>query len=225
MVEQLNSLDPADVAANLARIKAAIASAAASVGRDPGDVEVVAAVKYVPTDLVGVLAEAGVRVLGENRAQALAEKQGRWPDSFEWDFIGDLQSRKVPALIGKVRLIHSVASESALRRLEGPGGDRQRILIQVNVSGEEGKSGIEPAALGDFIARSPSPVAGLMTMPPLAADGEESRPWFRQLAGLAAEHGLEHLSMGTSQDFEVAVEEGATLVRIGSDLYLPSGGT
>jgi hypothetical protein len=158
-------------------------------------------------------------VLGENRAQALVEKQDRWPGMFEWDFIGDLQSRKVPGLIGRVRLIHSVATESALKKLDGPGGELQKILVQVNVAGETGKSGIAPADLKDFIARSPSPVVGLMTMPPLAADGESNRLWFRELARLAADHGLEQLSMGTSQDFEVAVEEGATLVRIGSDLY------
>ena len=141
---------------------------------------------------------------------------------FEWDFIGQLQSRRIRMIVPHVRLIHSVASESALRELARhrdlarPG---LRILIEVNVAGEVGKAGVAPQQLDHFIARAPLPVAGLMTMPPAADDPSESRPWFAALRELAAERGLEHLSMGTSQDYVVAAEEGATIVRIGTKLY------
>jgi hypothetical protein len=141
---------------------------------------------------------------------------------FEWDFIGQLQSRRVRLIVPHVRLIHSVSSESALRELERhrdlarPG---LRILIEVNLAGEAGKAGIVPEQLDAFIARAPVPVAGLMTMPPLSVDPENSRRWFAALRELAAERDLEHLSMGTSQDYVVAVEEGATIVRIGTKLY------
>jgi PLP dependent protein len=189
----------------------------ASAGRD--DVRVCAAIKYVPVDQLGVLAEAGVEIVGENRAQDLVAKQdalGR--DAFaEWHFIGALQSRKVRDVAPRVSLIHSVASDSALRQLEKH--PAREVLIEVNVAGEEGKAGIAPAELGDFIARCPAPVAGLMTMPPFAERPEDSRPHFAALAALAAEHGLRELSMGTTQDFEVAVQEGATIVRLGTVLY------
>ena len=163
------------------------------------------------------LAEAGIRLVGENRAQDLAAKQEAHRDLFQWDFIGALQSRKVKDVAPRVRLIHSVASESALAQLEKH--PAEEILIQVNVAGEEGKAGIAPEDLGDFVARSPLPVSGLMTMPPFTEDPEQSRPHFARLAELAAEHGLQRLSMGSSQDYEVAVEEGATIVRLGSVLY------
>ena len=155
--------------------------------------------------------------MGENRAQALLEKQEAHGELFTWDFIGALQSRKVKDVAPNVRLIHSVASDSVLRRLEGtPAGE---VLVQVNVAGEEGKEGVSPAELGDFIARCPVPVTGLMTMPPFTENPEDSRPHFARLAELAGEHGLARLSMGTSQDYAVAVEEGATIVRLGSVLY------
>jgi PLP dependent protein len=181
------------------------------------DVEVCAAIKYLPIDDLPVLAEAGVRLVGENRAQDLLAKQDRHGDLFEWDFIGALQSRKVKDVAPNVRLIHSVASESALRRLEQH--PAREVLVQVNVAGEEGKAGIAAEELGAFIRRCPVPVSGLMTMPPFADRPEDSRRWFATLAELAAEHGLERLSMGTTQDYEVAVEEGATIVRLGSILY------
>src|SRR5215217_7582687 len=178
----------------------------------PG-VEVLAAVKYVEADDLPALAEAGIELVGENRAQELLEKQAAHGDLFTWDFIGQLQSRKVKDVAPNVRLIHSLASESAMRKLEEhPAAE---VLIQVNVAGEEGKAGIAPAELGDFIAQCPVPVSGLMTMPPFAENPEESRPHFARLAELAADQGLRRLSMGTSQDYEVAAQEGATIVRLG----------
>jgi uncharacterized pyridoxal phosphate-containing UPF0001 family protein len=168
---------------------------------------------------MGALAEAGVTLVGENRLQDLEAKRERWADAFEWDFIGTLQSRKVKGIVPLVRLIHSVASDSALKELGKHGTPQTEVLVEVNVAGEESKAGIEPEALGDFIARSPVRVVGLMTMPPFAERPEESRPYFAHLAELAAEHGLERLSMGTSQDWQVAVEEGATIIRLGSVLY------
>ncbi len=181
------------------------------------DVEVLAAVKYVETADLPALAEAGIELVGENRAQELLEKQEAHGDLFTWDFIGQLQSRKVKDVAPHVRLIHSLASESAMSKLEQH--PAKEVLIQVNVAGEEEKAGIEPGELGDFIARCPVPVTGLMTMPPFVERAEDNRRHFARLAELAAEHGLSRLSMGTTQDYEVAVEEGATIVRLGSVLY------
>jgi len=181
------------------------------------EVEILAATKYVEAGDLLALAEGGIELVGENRAQDLLAKQERHRDLFTWDFIGAIQSRKLKDIAPNVRLIHSIASESALRRLEQhPAAE---ILIQVNVAGEESKEGVDPAELRSYIERSPSPVTGLMTMPPFAEDPEDSRRHFARLAELAAEHGLERLSMGTSQDYEVAVQEGATIVRLGSTLY------
>jgi uncharacterized pyridoxal phosphate-containing UPF0001 family protein len=163
------------------------------------------------------VAEAGVELVGENRAQDLLQKQERHRDLFAWDFIGALQSRKVRDVAPNVRLIHTVASDSVLRRLERH--PVEEVLVEVNVAGEEGKAGIAPAKLGDFIERCPVRVSGLMTMPPLVERPEENRRWFARLAELASEHRLERLSMGTTQDFEVAVQEGATIVRLGEVLY------
>jgi PLP dependent protein len=204
------------------REELALAAARAPASSARGEIEVLAAVKYLSADELPKLAEAGIRLVGENRAQDLQAKAAEHGELFEWDFIGQLQSRRVRLIVPHVRMIHSVASESALREIERhrelarPG---LRILIEVNVSGEEGKAGVAPDELDAFIARSPVPVAGLMTMPPLAADPELSRPWFAALRGLAQERGLEQLSMGTSQDYVVAAEEGATIVRIGTKLY------
>jgi uncharacterized pyridoxal phosphate-containing UPF0001 family protein len=180
-------------------------------------VEVCAAIKYLAADELPALAEGGIELVGENRAQDLLAKQQAHGDLFAWDFIGALQSRKLKDIAPNVRLIHSVASESALRRLEQ--SPAKEVLIQVNVAGEGSKEGIDPAELGDYVERCPVPVTGLMTMPPYAERPEDSRAHFARLAELAAEHGLERLSMGTSQDYEVAVEEGATIVRLGSVLY------
>jgi len=199
-----------------------VAAAAARAGRDPADVTVLAAVKYLDVSELGALADAGITVVGENRAQALQEKAARRPD-LHWHFIGQLQSRKVKVILPLVELVHSVASDSALEQLGRHGTPDTRVLVQVNVAREEGKAGIDPDELGAFIARCPVAVVGLMTMPPAAATPEESRPHFRRLAELAREHGLRELSMGTSQDFPVAVEEGATIVRVGSRLYHRDG--
>jgi pyridoxal phosphate enzyme (YggS family) len=181
------------------------------------EVEVLAATKYVEADDLPALAEAGIELVGENRAQDLLAKQERHGELFTWDFIGALQSRKLKDISPNVRLIHSIASESALRRLEQH--PAREVLIQVNVAGEDSKEGVDPAELASYIERCPCPVTGLMTMPPFADDPEDSRRHFARLAELAAEHGLERLSMGTSQDYEVAAQEGATIVRLGSVLY------
>jgi pyridoxal phosphate enzyme (YggS family) len=179
--------------------------------RAPG-VTIVAATKYVALEQMSVLAEAGVEVVGENRAQDLEAKHAQFADAFRWHFIGHLQSRKAKTVNETCELCHSLASESAARRLTIP------ALVEVNLAGEETKSGIAPHVLADFLALYPD-VRGLMTMPPATDDPEASRPYFRRLRELADAHGLKELSMGTSQDWEVAVEEGATLIRVGSTLY------
>ena len=210
---EFTGLRPEPIAANLARVRERIAGA----GGDPSEVEICAAVKYVGAAELPALAEAGIELVGENRAQDLAAKQADHADRFTWDFIGALQSRKVREIASAVRLIHSVASDSALRRLEQH--PVSEILVEVNVAEEDGKAGIAPAELGEFIARAPVAVTGLMTMPPAVARPEDNRRHFARLAELAAEHGLARLSMGTTQDFAVAVAEGATIVRLGSVLY------
>jgi PLP dependent protein len=217
MVELIGRLQAEVVRANLERVKREIADC----GRG-GQVEILAAVKYVALEQLGELARAGVTLVGENRAQELVAKRAAHQGAFTWDFIGALQSRKVAQIVPHVRYIHSVASDSALAQLGRHGTESTRILIEVNVSGEPGKAGIVPGELAGFIQRSPVPVVGLMTMPPLASDPEESRPHFAALRALALRHGLEQLSMGTSQDYLVAVQEGATIIRLGQSLYMPS---
>jgi pyridoxal phosphate enzyme (YggS family) len=207
------------VRANLAEVRERIAAAAARAGRDAAGVEIVGAAKYVPAGELGALADAGVTVLGENRVQDLQAKVDAYGDAFTWDFIGHVQSRKVKQIAPLVRLIHSVASDSVLEQLARHAAPELRVLVEVNVAGEAGKDGVAPDDLGAFVERCPVPVAGLMTMPPLAAVPEDSRRWFEALRELAAAHSLSELSMGTTQDYEVAVEEGATLVRIGTRLF------
>jgi pyridoxal phosphate enzyme (YggS family) len=175
-------------------------------------VTVVAATKYVPLDQFGALVDAGVEVVGENRAQDLAAKHAAFGDAFRWHFIGHLQSNKTKVVNAICELVHSVDSESTARRLTVP------ALLEVNLSAEPTKSGVAPGEIAGWLQRFPA-IRGLMTMPPLADDPEASRPFFRQLAELAGEYGLAELSMGTSQDWRVAVEEGATLVRVGSTLF------
>jgi len=209
MVEPVTNLDPARVRSNLAEIRAATGP----------DVEILAATKYVRTADLGALAEAGIELVGENRLQDLEEKQERWRESFTWDFIGNLQSRKVKRILPLVRLIHSVASDSALEQLSKHAGGGTEVLVEVNFSGEEEKGGIDPSELDAFIERCPVRVSGLMTMPPFTEDPEDSRPYFARLAELADERELPRLSMGTSQDWRVAVEEGATIIRLGSVLW------
>jgi hypothetical protein len=181
----------------------------------PG-VTVVAATKYAGLDEMALLAEAGVEVVGENRAQDLAAKHERFGERFRWHFIGHLQSRKAKDVSELCELVHSLSSLSAATRLTIP------ALVEVNLSGEESKSGIPRERLAAFLDEVRAlgvEVRGLMTMPPLADDPERSRPYFRELRELAGEHGLAELSMGTSQDYRVAAEEGATLVRVGSVLF------
>ena len=175
------------------------------------DVTVVVATKYITVDELAALAEAGVEVVGENRAQDLVAKQERYGDAFRWHFIGHLQSNKVKVVNRLCELVHSLDSESAAGRLTVP------TLLEVNLTGEASKSGVAPKDVGAWVERMPE-LRGLMTMPPLADEQEASRPWFRRLRELAEEHGLGELSMGTSQDWRVAVEEGATYVRVGSAL-------
>jgi PLP dependent protein len=206
----IHGLDPAKIAANLANVR----------GRAGEGVEILAATKYVPLEEMGALAEAGVELVGENRQQELEAKRERWGDAFAWDFIGNLQSRKVKRILPICRLVHSVASDSALEQLGRHGDARTEVLVEVNVAGEQGKGGIAPADLGAFLERCPVRVSGLMTMPPFSTDPEDSRPYFARLAELAAEHGLARLSMGTSQDWPVAVEEGATIIRLGTALFI-----
>ena len=210
---EFTGIDPDRVRANLEQVRSRIADA----GRAPDEVEICAAIKYVPVDELGALAQAGVTLVGENRAQDLVAKHERFADAFTWDFIGALQSRKVRDVAPVVRLIHSVASESVLRRLEAD--PAPEVLLQVNIAGEETKAGIAPGDVGRFMAECPVPVTGLMCMPPFVERAEDNRRWFAALAELAAEHGLERLSMGTTQDYEVAVAEGATIVRLGTVLY------
>ena len=222
MVELIESLRVERVRANLEAVRAEVAEAAALSGRDAREVEILAAGKYVRCEELSVLASAGVVLVGENRAQDLQEKVATHGDLFTWDFIGALQSKHVRAIVPHVRLIHSLASASAMRELERHVAHARpglRALVEVNLAGDPGKAGIVPGALDAFIARSPIPVVGLMTMPPLADDAEQSRPWFSALRELAHARGLGELSMGTTQDFAVAVQEGATIVRIGTRLY------
>ena len=197
-------MSPEAVRANLERIRAEVGLA----------VTIVAATKYVALDDMAVLAAAGVEVVGENRAQDLERKHAVYGEAFRWHFIGHLQSNKAKVVNGICELVHSLASESAAQRLTVP------ALIEVNLSGEPSKSGVTPEELPALLAAYPD-VRGLMTMPPAAAEPEDSRPYFRRLRELAAEHGLQELSMGTSQDYRVAVEEGATLIRVGSVLFGP----
>lgn len=205
-----HDIDPARVRANLEEVT----------GEAAGRAEVLVACKYVPVEEMGALVEAGVTLVGENRQQDLAVKHEAYAADFTWDFIGNLQSRKVKAILPLVRLIHSVGTDSALEQLGRHGTPETEVLIEVNVAEEEGKGGVAPAELPDFIARCPVRVVGLMTMPPFASDPEASRPHFARLAELAAANGLARLSMGTSQDWRVALDEGATIIRLGSALFV-----
>jgi pyridoxal phosphate enzyme (YggS family) len=211
------------VRGNLATVREEVDAAAARAGRDGSEVEIVAATKYVALEDLPILAEAGIAVVGENRAQDLEAKHAAHGDRFAWEFIGHLQSRKVRPVAGIVRRIHSLASHSALAQLERHARPGLQVLVEVNVAEEEDKSGLDPGGLGAFLERArsiePLDVVGLMTMPPLAARPGDSRRWFAALRELADAHGLAQLSMGTTQDFAVAVEEGATIVRIGTRLY------
>ncbi len=218
MVELIHGLDAERVRANLEQVRERIIAA----GADPERIEILAAVKYLPAEELGALAAGGIRIAGENRAQDLARKAAQAPPELTWDFIGHVQSRKVRDILPLVRYIHSVSSDSVLTQLGRHGDASTRVLVEVNVAGEAGKSGIASAELPAFLERCPVPVVGLMTMPPLAAAPEESRRHFAALRELAEAEGLPQLSMGTSQDYEVAVQEGATIIRLGTILYRES---
>jgi pyridoxal phosphate enzyme (YggS family) len=231
MAQLVEGLDAERVRTRLAETETRIARACERVGRKPEEVELLAATKYVSADALGALADAGVRLVGENVAADLEAKQELWGDRFTWDFIGHLQSRKTKIVLPRVRLIHSVESESVLRQIDRHASAKARVLLEVNVAGEESKYGVRPPNLDAFLETAAQFEAvrfvGLMTMPPLAASPEEARPHFAGLKALAERltgawsprHEFSVLSMGTSQDYEVAVEEGATICRIGSVLY------
>jgi uncharacterized pyridoxal phosphate-containing UPF0001 family protein len=205
-----HDIDPARLRARLEEVSAEAA----------GRAEALVACKYVPLEEMGALAAAGVALVGENRQQDLAAKHERCAADFTWDFIGNVQSRKVRQILPLVRLVHSVATDSVLEQLGRHGTPETEVLIEVNVAEEEGKGGVAPVDLADFIGRCPVRVSGLMTMPPFASDPEASRPHFARLAELAAANGLSRLSMGTSQDWRVALDEGATIIRLGSALFV-----
>jgi pyridoxal phosphate enzyme (YggS family) len=208
VAELIRGLNAGRIADNLARIREEIGDGA----------QILAAVKYVAVEELDALAEAGITVVGENRAQELEVKASAHPE-LTWDFIGHLQSRKVKQVLPYVRWVHSVASDSALKELEKHAAPQTEVLVEVNIAREEGKSGIDPGELDAFLERCPVTVVGLMTMPPMADRPDDSRRWFAALAELAGERGLRELSMGTSQDYAVAAQEGATIVRLGTILY------
>jgi pyridoxal phosphate enzyme (YggS family) len=226
-------LDPSDIAAGVTAAREVVADAARRAGREPGDVEIVAAVKYVDADDLPALHAAGIRRAGENRTDQLEAKQAAHGDLFTWDFIGHLQSRKVRELVGRVALVHALESESAAAQLESRSPAPQDVLVEVNTAADPSKYGVAPADLDGFLEQLAAlervAVRGLMTMPALAETPEDSRAAFAALRETAARaasrwagtHTFEVLSMGTSQDFAVAVEEGATLVRLGSVLLVP----
>jgi uncharacterized pyridoxal phosphate-containing UPF0001 family protein len=218
MVDLIHGLTAECVRSNLDHVRERIEA----VGGDPGRIEILAAVKYLPAGELAALVAGGITLAGENRAQDLTLKVPAGPDGLRWDFIGHLQSRKVREIVPLVRYIHSVASDSALGQLARHAGTSTRVLVEVNVAGEEGKSGISPGELPGFLERCPVPVVGLMTMPPLAERPEASRRHFAALRNLAEAHQLPELSMGTSQDYEVAVQEGSTIIRLGTILYRKS---
>jgi PLP dependent protein len=225
MAQLIEGLTVDGVRANVERVRSEIADAAGRAGRRADSVQLLAAVKYVAIDELPILAQAGISLVGENRAQELERKAvAPGGEELTWDFIGHLQSRKVKTILPLVRMIHSVGSDSVVEQLGRHAPVGTKVLVEVNIAGEEGKSGVAPAALDDFLDRTREvggvEVAGLMTMPPLASDPEDSRRWFAALAELAVARGLPELSMGTTQDFAVAVEEGATIVRVGTKLYL-----
>lgn len=211
MAELIRGLDPAAIAENLAEVRAEVGP----------DVQILAATKYVALEELGALVEAGVELYGENRAQDLAAKAAAHPD-VTWDFIGQLQSRKVKQILPLVRYVHSVGSESALDQLDRHGTDATRVLLQVNIAREDAKAGLHPDALPAALERAAGSawsVVGLMTMPPRAEHPADSARWFAALRDLAERHDLPELSMGTTQDYAVAAREGATIVRVGSRLY------
>jgi len=218
MAELIDDLDLASIVAARRQVEDEVSAACESAKRPRNSVEVLLASKYVPIEASGMLSDAGITLLGENRAQDLLARNSAFPESFTYDFIGRLQSRKVKQIVPLVRLIHSVATESVLGELEKHHLPGTKVLIQVNLDGNPDKEGVAPSELDEFIRLCPVEVVGLSTMPPLAREPEANRRQFAELRKLAGQRGLGELSMGTSQDFSVAIEEGATIVRVGSRL-------
>lgn len=214
-------IDPRVVRRCLTQARERIDRAAQRVGRDPRSIEILLASKYVALQDMGALAEAGVTLVGENRAQDLVEKADAYKETFTWDFIGTLQSRKVRIILPYVRMIHSLASVSALHALERHASEAKpglEVLIEVDLAGEQGKQGAPPELIPLFLERSPIPITGLAAMPPATNDPMQSKRWFAMLRELAEAHHLPKLSIGTSQDYLIAVEEGASIVRLGRSL-------
>jgi pyridoxal phosphate enzyme (YggS family) len=223
--------DVEKVRERFAEVEARVAAAAAAAGRDPAKTRVLVATKYVATEHLGALAEAGVRLIGENRAQDLVAKHGLYGDAFEYHFIGHLQSRKTRLVVPLISLIHSVSTMSVVQEIEARAANATKVLLEVNIAGEESKSGIAPAAADAFLEEAAAcgtvRFCGLMSMPPLSDDADTARAYFAQTRELAERlsstwqgtYTFDQLSMGTSADFEAAVQEGATIVRIGSVLF------
>ncbi|HEX2051071.1 MAG TPA: YggS family pyridoxal phosphate-dependent enzyme [Actinomycetota bacterium] len=221
------------VAERVAAVRERIARAAERAGRDPAGVRLVAVSKTFGADAVLEAARAGVTDFGENRAQELRHKAAAVGDAVTWHFVGHLQSNKVRAVVGVARVVHSVdrpGLAEALARRARSVGVVQDVLVEVNVAAEASKHGCEPPAapaLADEIASYDElALRGVMAIPPLAPDPEASRPHFRALAALRDEIAVRHpgavdLSMGMSGDFEVAIEEGATIVRVGEAIFGP----
>ena len=230
MVRQFTP-DPDTVRRRFADVEARVAAAAATAGRDPAEVRILVATKYVAAEHLGALREAGIRLIGENRAQDLVAKHELYGDAFDYHFIGHLQSRKTKVVLPRVSLIHSVGSRSVVQEIEARSENATDVLLEVNIAGEESKSGVPLAEVDAFLddaVRSPKVrFVGLMCMPPLSDDAEEARPYFvlaRELAqrlstSWSGTYTFDQLSMGTSADYEVATQEGATIVRVGSVLF------
>lgn len=214
-----------------AEVSERVADAARSAGRDPAAVRVLVATKYVAADHLGVLRDAGIRLIGENRAQDLAAKHELYGDAFEYHFIGHLQSRKVKTVVPLVSLIHSVGSRSSVEAIQSRAAGPTDVLLEVNIGGEESKSGVDPGAVDEFLEQAAAfdkvVFRGLMCMPPLFDEAEPARPYFARTRELASRlsaqwsgtYTFDQLSMGTSADYETAVQEGATIVRVGSVLF------
>ena len=230
MVRQFTP-DPDTVRRRFAEVEARVAAAAATAGRDPAGVRVLVATKYVAAEHLGALRDAGIRLIGENRAQDLVAKHELYGDAFDYHFIGHLQSRKTKLVLPLVSLIHSVGSMSVVQEIEARSANATDVLLEVNIAGEESKSGVPLAEVDAFLdeaaGRCKVRFVGLMCMPPLSGDAEEARPFFVQARELAQRlstswsgtYTFDQLSMGTSADYEVATQEGATIVRVGSVLF------
>jgi len=214
-----------------ADVEGRVAEAAAAAGRDPAGVRVLVATKYVAAEHLVALRDAGIRLIGENRAQDLVAKHELYGDAFDYHFIGHLQSRKTKLVLPIVSLIHSVGSLSVVQEIEARAANATDVLLEVNIGGEDSKSGVPLGQIDAFLDEASVCAkvhfTGLMCMPPLFDDAEAARPFFVRTRELAQRlsarwsgtYTFDQLSMGTSADYEVAVQEGATIVRVGSVLF------